>query len=138
MILEHIILVQQTFKNVQPVAPLAADMFYQRLFELDASLRPLFKGDMQQQGAMLMGALSLAVRGLSRPEMIIPTLQALGRRHVRYGVRAHHYDTVGAALLWTLEQVLGEQFTPEVRVAWSTAYTVLATVMQEAAMDEAA
>lgn len=126
-------LVQESFALVKPIASMAADLFYGRLFELDPALRPLFKGDLQEQKTKLMATLAFAVAGLDRPETILPTVQALGRRHVGYGVRPDHYDTVGAALLWTLAQGLGDRFTPEVEEAWVAAYTLLATVMQEAA-----
>jgi len=132
---QQIQLVQSTFNLVRPIASAAADLFYQRLFELDPSLRPLFTGDMKKQGAMLMSAISMAVNGLDRPDSIIPAVQGLGRRHVAYGVQAEHYTTVGAALLWTLEQGLGEAFTPEVKEAWTATYTLLATVMQDAAAE---
>ena len=108
-------------------------MFYNRLFETAPDLHPLFKGDIKKQGQMLMGAIKLAVNGLDRPESILPAVQSLGKRHATYGVKNEHYTAVGAALLWTLEQGLGEAFTPEVNVAWTEAYNLLATVMQQAA-----
>jgi len=130
----QIVLVQQSFAKVEPIAETAAHLFYQRLFQLDPDLKPLFReGDMQRQGRMLMQMLGTAVQGLTRLEKILPAVRALGQRHVGYGVRNEHYDTVGAALLWTLEQGLGAEFTPDVRDAWATAYGLLAGVMQEAA-----
>jgi len=130
---EQIQLVQSTFEGVRPIADTAASLFYQRLFEVDPSLRALFRGDMKKQGAMLMSALALAVKGLGQPETIIPAVQGLGRRHALYGVTDDHYATVGSALLWTLEQGLGDKFTPPVQEAWAAAYGMLASVMQEAA-----
>ena len=129
---EHISLVQSTFAHLCPHAETAATLFYTRLFTLDPSLRSLFRGNMQQQGAMLMRMLALAVDGLHHPETLVGPLQALGQRHVGYGVRARDYDTVGAALLWTLEHALGAQWTAETCTAWSAAYTLLATAMQSA------
>ena len=130
---QQITLVQQSFTRVVPIAETAAALFYERLFILDPSVKSLFSGDMKQQGHMLMQAIGLAVKGLHQPESILPTLQALGKRHKQYGVRTEHYTTVGAALLWTLEQGLGEAFTPEVKDAWQAAYMLLASAMQEAA-----
>lgn len=130
---EQIQLVQSTFTQVKPVADTAAAMFYQRLFELDPSLRPLFTSDLRSQGAKLMATLALAVNGLSRPESIVPAVQGLGRRHVGYGVQPAHYQTVGQALLDTLATALGDQYTVDVADAWTAAYTLLAGVMQEAA-----
>ena len=130
---KQITLVENTFTLVEPIAETAAGLFYNRLFELDPSLRPLFKSDIPEQGKKLMQALAFVVKGLSKPETIIPVVEDLGRRHVGYGVEDAHYDTVGAALLWTLEQGLGAAFTPEAEQAWAAAYGLLAQVMQEAA-----
>jgi hemoglobin-like flavoprotein len=129
---EHIMLVQRSFADVLPIAATAAAMFYERLFTLDPSLRALFHRDMQAQGRMLMSALQYAVAGLSRPEQLLPLVQQLGVRHRGYGVTDVHYDTVGAALLWTLHQGLGTRFTAEVEAAWSSAYTLLADTMRAA------
>ena len=126
-------LVQQSFGAVAPIAEAAAGLFYDRLFVLDPSLRRLFRGNMVEQGRHLMTTLAVAVRGLDNLEALIPAVQALGRRHIGYGVRDEHYATVGEALLWTLEQGLGEAFTPEVRAAWAAAYELLSTTMIEAA-----
>jgi hemoglobin-like flavoprotein len=130
---ENQALVRDSFAKVVPIAPQAAAMFYNRLFVLDPALQPLFKGDMTEQGRKLMAMIGTAVANLGKLETIVPTVQALGRRHGTYGVLPSHYDTVAAALLWTLGQGLGDAFTPPVKAAWTEAYTILATVMKEAA-----
>ena len=135
---EHITLVQCTFADVVPMAETAAALFYERLFTLDPTLRSLFHSDMQEQGRKLMAVLNLAVAGLSRLEELVPIVQELGKRHHSYGVQDAHYATVGAALLWTLHQGLGERFTPEVQSAWTSAYTLLADTMRAAAAEKAA
>src|SRR5262249_31489827 len=111
-------------------------LFYRRLFDLDPSLRHLFKPDMSEQRRKLMQMLSAAVKGLDRLDQLVPVVKELGRRHAGYGVTDAHYDTVGKALLWTLQKGLGKAFTPEVRDAWTTVYTVLATTMKNAADEE--
>ena len=116
---------------MRPIADTAAGLFYARLFELDPALRPLFRGDLQQQGRKLMAALGMTVAGLPHWPQLQPVLRQLGARHVGYGVRPEHYDTVGAALLWTLQQGLGSGFTPEVGAAWMRAYAAVAAAMQE-------
>lgn len=123
--------VQRTFALAAPLADEIASRFYQRLFELDPSLRPLFHGDIAQQGQKLMTVLAFAVAGLSKPETILEPVRRLGERHAGYGVQPHHYATVGEALLWTLGQLFGPAFTPEVEDAWAAAYGLLAGVMQE-------
>ena len=120
--------------QVEPIADTAATLFYNRLFELDPALRPMFAAtDLREQKRKLMHTLTVAVNGLHRLEQLTPALEALGRKHVGYGVRDEHYATVGEALLWTLEQGLGDSFTPAVRAAWMATYGLLATTMQEAA-----
>jgi hemoglobin-like flavoprotein len=128
-------LVQSSFEKVKPIADKAAELFYQRLFELQPSFRSLFKGDMKQQERKLMATLALAVDGLRKPEQIISVVQDLGRRHADYGVKAEYYDTVGQVLLWTLAQGLGVEFTVPVREAWEEAYTFLSEIMKEAAAE---
>ncbi|HSD95640.1 MAG TPA: globin family protein [Sulfuricaulis sp.] len=126
-------LVQSSFAKVAPIAGTAAELFYSKLFALDPALKPLFKGDMKEQGRKLMRMIATAVNGLDRLEALVPAVQDLGQRHVAYGVTASHYDTVGEALLWTLERGLGPDFTSEVKDAWATVYGLLAQVMKDAA-----
>lgn len=126
-------LVQSTFRELVPIAREAADTFYRKLFALDPTLQPLFKGDMQEQGRKLMKVIGLAVNGLDRLPQLLPVVEDLGRRHLAYGVKAGDYDTVGKALLGTLSDRLGPAFTAEVREAWATLYGVLAQVMKDAA-----
>ena len=130
---QQIELVQNTFAQAAPRAEEIARRFYQRLFELDPTLRPLFVHDLEQQGEKLMTVLGFAVRGLQQPATITSAVRRLGERHVDYGVQPHHYATVGEALLWTLAQCFGPAFTGEVREAWRAAYALLAGVMQQAA-----
>jgi len=125
--------VQRSFSLVVPIKEKAAEIFYDRLFAVDPSLKKMFKGDMKDQGRKLMSALALVVTGLANPASILPKVEELGRKHVAYGVEDRHYDTVGGALLWTLEKGLGDKFTPDVKEAWAAAYTLLATVMKDAA-----
>jgi hemoglobin-like flavoprotein len=128
-------LVQESFATIAPIADDAAMLFYQKLFELDSSLRQMFRGDMAEQRKKLMQMLTAAVKGLDRVEQLLPVVQDLGRRHAGYGVTEQHYETVGAALLWTLEMGLGRAFTDEVKEAWATVYGLLARTMQAAARE---
>jgi len=132
---DQIALVRQSFAKVLPIRDAAAALFYDRLFTLDPSTRPMFRGDLKSQGAKLMAAIGAVVRSLDRIDTMLPTIRDLARRHVGYGVRNEHYAAVGSALLWTLEQGLGADFTPEVRDAWATAYGMLSAAMIEAASD---
>lgn len=131
-------LIRQTFAQVEPIAHVAAALFYGRLFEIAPATRELFRDDpwtpgMVRQGTMLMQTLRVAVAHLDTLEAVLPSIRELARRHVGYGVQPTHYDAVGAALLWALEQGLGDAFTPAVREAWAALYTTLATAMQQAA-----
>ena len=127
-------LIRESWAAVEPIADAAAGLFYGQLFELDPTLERLFRRtDMARQRQVLMGTLAVVVKTLDRIEELLPAVEALGRRHAGYGVRESHYATVGEALLWTLEQGLGEGFTPPVREAWTAAYGTLASVMIGAA-----
>jgi hemoglobin-like flavoprotein len=134
----QISLVQSTFAQVLPIADDAAALFYSRLFELDPSLRAMFRGDMKEQGKKLMDMIRTVVANLKSLDRIVPGVRALGARHVGYGVRDEHYEVVGAALLWTLAKGLGDAFTDDARDAWAAAYTILATTMKDAAAAAAA
>jgi hemoglobin-like flavoprotein len=135
---EQIKLVQDSFRQVAPIAETAAQLFYARLFDLDPDLESLFKGNLTEQGRKLMQMLALAVNSLDRMEQILPAVRSLGTRHVAYGVRDKDYDTVGQALLWTLRKGLGEAFTPEVEAAWTNVYATLASAMQSGSITAAA
>ena len=128
-------LVQKSWKQVVPIGDTAADLFYKELFRLDPALKPLFKGNMREQGRKLVAMITVAVQGLPQLETIVPAVRDLGRRHAGYGVMPHHYDTVAAALLWTLARGLGGAFTPEVKAAWTETYGLLARTMKEAAAE---
>jgi hemoglobin-like flavoprotein len=128
---EQIVLIRTAFAQVLPTADAA--LSYSRLFELDASLQPMFKGDMAEQDRKLMTMLNVVVNVLTRLETLVPTLQSLGRQHAGYGGTHEHRATVGESFLWTLLQGLGERFTPTVAAASSAAFALLADVMKAAA-----
>ena len=126
-------LVQNSWEKVLPISESVATLFYERLFELDPSTRPLFKHtNMPEQRKKLMSAIGTLVNGLNMLDQLIPVVSELGRRHVAYGVTDEHYSSVGRALIWTLEQVLGADVTPEVKEAWTTVYNVIADTMKNA------
>jgi hemoglobin-like flavoprotein len=132
---EQKLLVQTSFRGLLGISDLVADLFYRRLFLLDPSLKQMFKGDIQQQGEKLISVLRVCVLGLDNVEQLIPTVEALGKRHVGYGVKDEDYDTVATALLWAMQQGLGDSFTPAVSAAWVEVYTLLAGVMKAAAAE---
>ena len=126
---QQIDLVQSSFKKVVPIAGTAADLFYDRLFEIAPEVRPLFPQDLGEQKKKLMTMLGTAVSNLHKLETILPAVKDLGSRHKGYGVTAAHYAPVGAALLWTLERGLGAAWTPQLAAAWTAAYTTLSGFM---------
>ena len=134
---EQIKLVQDSFRQVAPIAETAAQLVYARLFELDPDLELLFKGNLSEQGRKLMQMLALAVGSLDRMDQLLPVVQSLGSRHVGYGVRDKDYDTVGQALLWTLRKGLGDAFTADVESAWSNVYATLASAMHSGSETQA-
>jgi len=130
---EHKALVKESWAKVLPIQETAAELFYGRLFSEYPEVKPYFKGDMKEQGKKLMAMLNTAVNGLDNLDGLIEPLKASGKAHKGYGVKAEDYDKVGASFLWTLEQGLGEAFTPEVKDAWTVTYTTVASVMIEGA-----
>jgi hemoglobin-like flavoprotein len=130
---DQVTLVQQSFKKVAPIADKAADLFYDRLFVIAPEVRSLFPTDLTEQKKKLMQMLATAVTNLHQVEKILPAVEDLGRRHVAYGVTDKHFEPVAAALLWTLEQGLGPDFTPPVKAAWTETYLTVAGVMKKAA-----
>ena len=129
----QIALVRASWLRVQPIAELAADLFYRRLFELDPALAHLFPRDMAEQGRKLMAVLGVVVAHLHRLGDVVPAVEQLGRRHVAYKVRDQDYETVGAALLDTFRAAFGDDFDRETEDAWTAAYRTVAVVMQRAA-----
>ncbi len=127
----QISLVQGSFRKVEPIAEQAAEIFYNKLFEYDPSLKPMFKGDMKEQGRKLMATLKVAVNGASNLDKLVPVLHQLAVRHVDYGVKPKDYTPVGNALLFTLKTGLGDEFTPELRQAWVDTFRLIATTMKE-------
>jgi hemoglobin-like flavoprotein len=134
---EQISLVRDSWSRVVPIADQAAILFYGKLFELDPSLKPMFKSDMTEQGQKLMRMISIAVDNLDRLDEVVPAVQELGVKHLEYGVKNSQYDTVGEALLWTLGRGLGSAFTTEVMAAWTDVYGLLAGTMKDAAREAA-
>jgi hemoglobin-like flavoprotein len=135
---EQVQAVQNSFRTLEPVAESAMMKFYDRLFEVDPTLRTMFRSSREEQAKKLAMVVGVVVKSLDRPEQILGAVKELGRRHLDYGVTDAHYDAVGAALLWTLEQGLGDAFTPEVKDGWTSAYGLLAGIMREAAAAAAA
>lgn len=123
-------LVQESFAKVVPIAGVAGDIFYKTLFEYAPELKPLFKSDIKDQSKKLLTTLGVAVKGLDDLDKLVPVLHKLAERHVDYGVKAEHFTPVGNALLSTLKQGLGDDFTPEVRQAWVDVFRVVATTMK--------
>lgn len=126
---EQVKAIQESFTKVAPISEQAADLFYGRLFEIAPEVKPLFRSDMKEQGRKLMGTLAVVVNGLGNLEAVLPAASALAKRHVGYGVKPDHYAPVGAALLWTLERGLGDDWTADLQAAWTAAYTVLSDYM---------
>ena len=133
MLPQQKVLIQKTWAQVVPIADQAAAIFYQRLFDIDPSARALFNAvDMRQQRKKLVQVLNVAVSSLDNLGALMKTVEDLGRRHAGYGVQDAHYDSVGIALIWTLEQGLGSAFTPAAAAAWKELYGLLSVTMRRA------
>jgi len=126
-------IVRTTFAKLAVMPEVAGALFYQRLFDLNPELRPLFKNDMRIQGVKLMTMLAMVVYNLHEPGQVLPAIRDLGVRHVGYGVKLADYDALEDALLWALAQALGDDFTPAARDAWTVCYREFAGEMKAAA-----
>jgi hemoglobin-like flavoprotein len=126
---DQVKLVQESFAKVAPISETAAELFYGRLFEIAPQVKAMFPDDMTEQRKKLMSTLAYVVNGLGNLESVLPAASALATRHVSYGAKKEHYPVVGAALLWTLEKGLGDDWTPELADAWTAAYGTLSSFM---------
>ena len=131
---EQINLIKKSFRPVMAQAAVAADVFYNRLFESEPNLRALFPVDLQEQKQKLMKTLGLAVANLDKFDELKPVLESLGRKHAEYGVREEYYPMVGGALLWTLSELLGAaNFDAATEEAWVEMFEVVSATMINAA-----
>lgn len=121
----HKQLIQSSFQQVLPISDTFVRTFYDKLFELAPDTKHLFVNSLEEQGSKLMAMLVTAIKGLDRFEELLPALRGLGQRHVAYGVKCEHYTVTGKALLLTLEKLMGDNFTDEVRAAWTALYDAL-------------
>jgi hemoglobin-like flavoprotein len=133
MNIEQVALIRSSLLQVHPIADEIAESFYARLFEIGPHLRKLFTGNMKRQGTMLMTSLELAVSSLDEPESVLPSVKALGERHMSYGVKAEYYPLAKEAYLWALERHLKDEFTPTLKSAWSEAFDTLIETMSRVA-----
>ena len=122
-------LIKTSWQSVLPIKTQAAELFYGRLFQLDPLLRPLFTGDMTEQGNKLMAMINTVVVNLDQLDTVVPAIQDLGKRHAAYGVKNADYAKVGEALIWTLQTGLGDKFTKQTKAAWLQAYAILSQTM---------
>jgi hemoglobin-like flavoprotein len=125
-------LIRDSLILVRPLADHIAESFYSHMFEIAPQLQKLFTGNMKTQGAMLMTSLELAVGSLDNMESILPSVQALGERHMSYGVKKEYYPYAKESFLWALEKHLKGEFTPTLKNAWSEALDTLIEVMSNA------
>ncbi|WP_244247658.1 globin family protein [Leptospira yasudae] len=123
---DEIELVRSSFEKVYVNKDEVAVLFYKKLFELEPTYKAMFKGDMTEQGRKLMLMLRTLISGLGDLSSLVPVIQDMGKRHLKYGVKAEDYDVVGTALLATLQQGLGEEFTPKLKGLWAAVYQIVA------------
>jgi methyl-accepting chemotaxis protein len=124
---------ETSFDLVAPRGNELMDDFYARLFTAAPAVRPLFPADMKKQKTMLFGALVLLRKSLRNLDGIVPTLHALGARHVGYGAKPEHYGVVGATLITSLAAIAGDDWKPEYETAWHAAFGIVAATMLEGA-----
>jgi hemoglobin-like flavoprotein len=138
-ITEHqILLVQTSFARLIDDIDNVARIFFERLFEIDPTLRPMFSSEMQVQGRKMFRTLLVIVNALNDPKTIVDMMRGLSKRHIGYGVKEAHYATVGAALVQTIHEALGDVASHEIDAAWLAAYTLVADIAKAAAYPQEA
>ena len=130
---ESITLVRESWRTIQPRGSEVAEHFYERLFELDPTIAALLAAaDIEQRRRDFVATLTWVVTSLDAPELLVPAVAALGRRHASHAVSERSYDAVGEALLWTLSRAQGAEFSEGVRRAWAEGCTLVACVIKRA------
>ncbi len=127
---EEIKLIQRSFSRLTEINKKTGEIFYEKLFRTDPEISKLFKADMKEQAGALMRMVKTVVEGLNFPEIIIPGIQQLGRRHFEYGVKSEQYKVFGDCLIMCIQKELGDEFNPKMEAAWHKLYDLLAEVMQ--------
>jgi hemoglobin-like flavoprotein len=130
---DQVQLIRDSLIRVRPIADHIAESFYSHMFKIAPHLQKLFTGNMETQGAMLMTSLELAVSSLDDMNSILPAVQALGERHMSYGVKKDYYPYAKESFMWALEKHLKDEFSPTLKNAWSEAFDTLIEVMSNAA-----
>jgi len=126
-------IVQTTWAKVIPELDQAAQDFLEKILDIKPELIKLFRTDTRELGMLMMAMINRAINALDDFDEFIPEIQKLGSRHTHYGVADEDYDTVAAALLWTLQKHLGDEYTPEVEQAWIAVYDQISLIMKESA-----
>ena len=127
---QQIELVRSSFELILSEGDTAIVRFYERLFDTSPQLRELFSKDVGRQARMFLQSLKVIVNSLSSMERAAPVLNRLGNKHRGYGVMPEHYEVVGSVLIDTLQEVVGDEFTDDVREAWVAAYQLISTIMR--------
>lgn len=125
-------LVQQSWEKIKPQGQLAAELFYQKLFETAPQVRHLFKQDISEHAGKLASMLTYVVSRLDKLDTVIDDVRKLAIRHNQYGAKPEHYAVVGQCLIATLEVGFNKEWNDELKEAWVTAYGILSDAMIEA------
>jgi hemoglobin-like flavoprotein len=137
MTAHQVLLVKNSWRIFQAINPLlVGDVFYSKLFITVPRLQHMFRISKEEQSKKLIEMLNIIVGRLDRLNELTEDIKQLAIRHVGYGVKPEHYDAVGSALLWTLEQGLGKDWKPEVKDAWVKCYSTLADIMINATAEK--
>ncbi|MBC7902968.1 MAG: hemoglobin [Gemmatimonadaceae bacterium] len=120
----------QLFQGINPV--LVGDVFYSKVFLTDPSLKSMFHIPRDQQSRKIIEMLNVIVGRLDRLDELNEDIRQMAIRHKGYGVKNEHYQTIGNALLWTLEQGLGKDWNDSTENAWSECFRNISTAMMTA------
>ena len=93
----------------------------------------MFHIDLAVQARKIIDTLATVVESLDRFDSIRPRLAELGHQHVGYSVRLEQYDTVNAALMWSIGQARGADFDAQTGEAWRVALGDVCAAMKAGA-----
>jgi hemoglobin-like flavoprotein len=103
--------------------------FYEALFRRAPELREMFREDLEGQGMKFMTTLSVIISRLNDEAAGAEQYLGLGKLHAALGVERAHFEPMCEALMDTLREGLGQDFTPELETAWRKSYDHVAETM---------
>ena len=142
-------LLQKSFIAIKPIKAQIGLDFYGKLFELAPETRAFFISNLERQWRNLMSVfeklvsdelpsmLTVPVTDSGSKEVSLPGITELAHHYATRGAGPEHLPAAKTALLWALEQHLGEAYDEETADAWAIAFDLIAASMISVMRSEA-